>query len=197
MGQRLNLEIRKKNKVLANAYYHWSGYTESSAELANICINALLDNEDSCYKLKAVRALEATGAGMNPEELEYMKNYSKYSDLDFKPCKDRNAGIIAVSPKGIKDTQLWMEGYVTIDITNLDDIRINSDVWGFYESEDDYIDCCSLEAEDEIKEFKDSIFEVSYDPCNLSVSQYNDIIDILKDDNIVKFPDGTLISNFC
>lgn len=28
MGQRLNIEIHENGKCLANAYYHWSGYTE-------------------------------------------------------------------------------------------------------------------------------------------------------------------------
>ena len=30
MGQRLVIEIKEGDTVLANAYYHWSGYTETS-----------------------------------------------------------------------------------------------------------------------------------------------------------------------
>lgn len=34
MGQRLNIEIVKDKKVLANCYYHWSGYSNSAVNLA-------------------------------------------------------------------------------------------------------------------------------------------------------------------
>lgn len=34
MGQRLNVSIRKNGKVLASAYWHWSGYTISSLAIA-------------------------------------------------------------------------------------------------------------------------------------------------------------------
>ena len=33
MGQRLNIEIKKDSKVLANAYYHWSAYTSSALQM--------------------------------------------------------------------------------------------------------------------------------------------------------------------
>ena len=32
MGQRLNIEIWNESKRLANAYYHWSGYTSSTLD---------------------------------------------------------------------------------------------------------------------------------------------------------------------
>lgn len=34
MGQRLNIEIWKDGKVLANAYYHWSAYSVCAVDLA-------------------------------------------------------------------------------------------------------------------------------------------------------------------
>lgn len=33
MGQSLNIEIWNNGEVLANAYYHWSAYTESAAKI--------------------------------------------------------------------------------------------------------------------------------------------------------------------
>lgn len=33
MGQRLNIEIISGDKVLANAYYHWSAYSRIAIEL--------------------------------------------------------------------------------------------------------------------------------------------------------------------
>lgn len=39
MGQRLNIEIMEKEEILlANAYYHWSGYTSSSIYLTQYII---------------------------------------------------------------------------------------------------------------------------------------------------------------
>jgi len=34
MGQRLNIEIISNGKCLANAYYHWSAYSDSAIDLA-------------------------------------------------------------------------------------------------------------------------------------------------------------------
>ena len=43
MGQRLNIEIVKgdPDNVLANAYYHWSAYTSSAAQLTCLIVAAL------------------------------------------------------------------------------------------------------------------------------------------------------------
>ena len=42
MGQRLNIEIVKNGEVLANSYYHWSGFSNSSIDLAIRIINKKL-----------------------------------------------------------------------------------------------------------------------------------------------------------
>ena len=51
MGQRLNIEIIENGKVLANAYYHWSGYTSSSLELTQEILEAIekINYEDRVY----------------------------------------------------------------------------------------------------------------------------------------------------
>lgn len=33
MGQRLNIEIVKNGEVLANSYYHWSGFSDCAVNL--------------------------------------------------------------------------------------------------------------------------------------------------------------------
>lgn len=33
MGQRLNIEMKTKGKVVANCYYHWSAYTMTALQL--------------------------------------------------------------------------------------------------------------------------------------------------------------------
>ena len=81
MGQRLNLEIKKGNNVLANAYYHWSGYSSSSCRIALDAMNYINENPQNIDdRLYAIRILESTGAGLtdfNPteEEKETAKNF--------------------------------------------------------------------------------------------------------------------------
>lgn len=50
MGQRLNLEILEtKNgvdNILANAYYHWSGYTSSAIRLTEKAIESIFKTKN-------------------------------------------------------------------------------------------------------------------------------------------------------
>jgi len=52
MGQRLNIEILKGGKILANAYYHWSAYTLPALELCKGIIEEYkkirVDPADTC-----------------------------------------------------------------------------------------------------------------------------------------------------
>ena len=74
MGQRLNIEIRKEDKVLANAYYHWFGYTSSSLQLTSEILknidNVNFDNDVA----KAVKLLEVTGAGLTKSEFGFLSD---------------------------------------------------------------------------------------------------------------------------
>lgn len=117
MGQRLNLEIVENGEVLANAYYHWSGYTSSSLELAQEVLNNLDEVSHENKIIYAVKLLETTQAGLTDEEKEYLLNTVKEAaDIKFAPCLSRNHGLIAVSSKGIEDTRAWEEARVTIDL---------------------------------------------------------------------------------
>ena len=70
MGQRLNLEIQKDNKPVANAYYHWSGFTVYALEIAQKAV-AYLRNDTSANDLAlAVQALISTGASLTESEWE-------------------------------------------------------------------------------------------------------------------------------
>lgn len=142
MGQRLNLEVRKKGNVLANCYFHWSAYTAPSVDLTEKVANFIrayyVSIPDS--KLLTIRAFEELEAGMEQEELDYMRNNKKYCSKDFQEYKNRNEGIIGVSPKGIRSIQEWAEEDSIIDITDINDIRFHFNVFNFYESIDLYID---------------------------------------------------------
>ena len=119
MGQRLNIQIEandtdtNKTKVLANCYYHWSGYTSSAMELVKEIVDSGIYNLDILDPVeKAIRLLEATGAGLTEDELTEMYNTPKY-----KISTDRDMGLIAISEKGINATVEWAESIVTINLT--------------------------------------------------------------------------------
>ena len=119
MGQRLNIQIEandidtNKTEVLANCYYHWSGYTSSAMELVNEIVNSGIYNLDILDPIeKAIRLLEATGAGLAEDELTDTYNTPKY-----KVSTDRNSGIIAISEEGTNRVAEWEESRVTINLT--------------------------------------------------------------------------------
>lgn len=142
MGQRLNIEIKKGDKILANSYYHWSAYSSSSCLMAVDIMDFMKKNPQNCEDvLYAIRLLEHTGAGLTEfeptdEEKEQAKNWynekyyqkwlqtpsevkiakSMFPNETFKECTGRNNGLLAITKEGIEKTRDWEEGRVTIDI---------------------------------------------------------------------------------
>lgn len=139
MGQRLNIEIYHGGECIANAYYHWSAYTISAAELTRTVIDYLLDegyNSDVCSDTDnirwAIRALESTGAGLTDGEKKYITEEIPELDASsFADAADRNRGLISVSEDGMEETQRWMEECVTI---YLDDRLVDFEVLFGYDS---------------------------------------------------------------
>ena len=175
MGQRLNLEIRKKDKVLANAYYHWSAYTQSSFNLTAEVVRFISANRSTIKddKLLAIRALEQTGAGIpdwtrgeESSELQRIHNIRKYSAVEFKRFIDRNEGIISVFPNTIQNTQEWAEGTSIIDIDTLD---ISFDVFGYYDSVNEI-----KEWNEDFKEEEAVVFNYDFD--HLSLGELSDVV---------------------
>ena len=80
MGQRLNIEIRKNGELLANSYYHWSGYTSPAIELSidaimgSFSVKNPIKNDDKGF---AIKMLESTGAGLVEEEYETLSDNLK------------------------------------------------------------------------------------------------------------------------
>ena len=119
MGQRLNIQIEandtdtNETKVLANCYYHWSGYTSSAMELVNEIVKSGMYKLDILDPVeKAIRLLEATGAGLAGDELT-----DTYYAHRYKVSTDRNMGLIAISEEGKKSTVKYEESRVTINLT--------------------------------------------------------------------------------
>lgn len=124
MGQRLNMEILKNGEVLANSYYHWSGFSNSAINLAIHIINNFdyvkkykveeyIKNQDLLF---AIRLLEETGAGVEDIEETRKLLEDQTMNLKLKPCINRNEGIIAITKEEIEEMRYWEEGRVSIDI---------------------------------------------------------------------------------
>ena len=93
MGQRLVVHVYEKNKEVANAYYHWSGYTLSSLYVLRYIAEAY--NKDN--KISAVDLLKASGAKLAEDE----------------DC-NRNDGIIETTEEGMEESSKWSEGDIDI-----------------------------------------------------------------------------------
>lgn len=116
MGQRLNIEILNDGEVLANSYYHWSGYTTSAIALTK----HILENMDKVRQenelLYAIRLLETTGARLTGDEILCAKK--DFPAEEFESAVSRNDGLIGISEKTIEDTRFWEEARVSIDLFN-------------------------------------------------------------------------------
>ena len=118
MGQRLNIEIRRKkdNKILANSYYHYSAYTYPSLELADEIIEniyGVIINDKVSDEIKAIQLLQTTGAGLLEQE------YNALNEEDKKYCSlatNRDLGLISFTEKGMERTRAWEESRLTITI---------------------------------------------------------------------------------
>ncbi len=143
MGQRLNIEIGYKDKVLANCYYHWSGYTTSAFALTRQIIEYFSTigpvNSYNMFFL-AVKSLEHTGARLSC----YEARQARKIDAAHFPYRgtykylDRNDGLISVSKRGITETMRWAEADVIIDL--YDNTVDMCGVFYVGGSKEDYID---------------------------------------------------------
>lgn len=126
MGQRLNIEIVKNGRVLANSYYHWSGFSNSAINLViqiiqhyeyikKYNVEKYIKNQDL---LLAIRLLEETGAGLNNTDIARNILEDETMNLKLKECQGRNEGIIGIIQEDIEETRAWEEGRVSIDIEN-------------------------------------------------------------------------------
>lgn len=123
MGQRLVIHIKDKGEEIANAYYHWSAYTGSAAELTNDILEYLNEADESFTNIqKAVWALYETGARFNAEEVYDMEvagiNYEQFSFVFDGIPANRNNGLLCVSEKGMDQNEYYEESRVEIDISD-------------------------------------------------------------------------------
>ena len=111
MGQRLVISISKNNNLIANAYYHWSGY---STDAANACDDIMrnINSIPECFTdlQKAVAMLVVTGAGIDTAStmIDEIKTFPR--------TNGRNDGIISTTEKEMEDSKKWSEADVDIDL---------------------------------------------------------------------------------
>jgi hypothetical protein len=114
MGQRLNIEIVNNNKILANAYYHWSAYSQTSLEMTKKLIEYIQKNDFTDDVKGAIKLLETTGALLVDSDMEYAKGHNLI-DMNYDNSKlNRNDGLMSISEEGIKSNQSWAEGTIRI-----------------------------------------------------------------------------------
>lgn len=135
MGQRLVIEIKDGDTVLANAYYHWSGYTETSLNLLNEVMNkGILNNIPIKFskgdeQLYAIKLLETTGAKILEEDLKITT--LKFPMNEFETSKNKTEGLIAFSEKNINKNMDSAEAIISIDLKSR-----TIDLGGIYNYED-------------------------------------------------------------
>lgn len=160
MGQRLNVEIHYEGEIMANAYYHWSGYTRSALEVTKEIINAYQPYQENIKMPKeviAIRLLESTGARLTPEELRVANDRFK-DDAPFEGDANRNDGLISITKEGIENTRGWEEGRV---ILNLDDETVDFYVCNYYFKEQ-YLDVISWDLNHDSDRLTDEMLEIKF-----------------------------------
>lgn len=141
LGQRLNIEIIENGKCLANAYYHWSAYTDSSFGLAKSIIEAIPTIIEENSILKAIRLLEVSGARLMESDIEYAKEIG--IGCDFEIANNRNDGLISISEKSIDETRKWQEYalYIYLDEERMNfQVIYNQEVWAWEKEQREYED---------------------------------------------------------
>ena len=177
MGQRLNIEIKKKGRRMANCYYHWSGYTRTSLKLIQEILSNMYDYKDvEDDNRQAILLLETTGAGLIGSEYDTLpETEKKYHRIGT----NRNKGLIAITDKEMNDIEEWEEARVTINLwgerpdnwqlLSGDSVEsINFDVAYQYVSKEEI-----LEYVDNV-DF-DNIVEFNFDLCNMSADDIKDL----------------------
>ena len=200
MGQRLNIEIKRKKDgvVLANCYYHWSAYTSSAIELTNKILDNLSDfmEANECFTDDeiAMLLLQTTGAGVEEDDYNLLLEENK---KHLHLATSRNLGLISFTKDSMETTRKWEEGRVTITIdfdyfkkeNGIDKIinknkyvSVNFDVLWHYDDFESAQD--SYEDFENVKEEDIPVF--SYDFTNMSIDDMKtfraDISDVENDE---------------
>lgn len=142
MGQRLSIHIIQQDKIVANAYYPWSGYTMEALALTQQILSAIKQADLADEGLQAVRLLEETGAKMNTEERVVCT--TKYPAESFTYATGEEEGLIAITEDGIHENYENTSTRVEI---RLDEQLVNFDVF-WQADKEDYMEDFGLTEDD-------------------------------------------------
>lgn len=161
MGERLNIEIYNNGKILANCYYHWSGYSDSAIELTLKALKNISDIKHTYGYgvLGAVKMLESTGAGLQKEDFETLESYNSKS-VSINEAVSRNDGLISISDNNINDTRYCVEETISIylDESRIDYSCVREDYDYFRKSESELVDWNLSDIKfNKLEEFQDFI----------------------------------------
>ena len=188
MGQRLNIEFQYGDKVIANAYYHWSGYTiYSLKELLAVSELMEYDNihDEKSAIIELVNVFDnklSPYSGLTSDSLDEVKKYiPEYSDI--KNELNRNYGLLSISEEGMNSIREWMEFILKYDIKNKKIIGNT----GVFEIDIDEYSIQELERSKEISsdDYNKYVNFETYD-----VSEICDLIEFYKENQIILY-DGT------
>ena len=179
MGQRLVVTVRSKDEDICKIYYHWSAYSVSALVEAKSIIDAIFDEENDIadLRLRLIRFCEQNGGGIDGGKDSDEWNYitREYPNEVFKSEGiSRNDGLIALSEKGMDDTQYWSEGDVIID---LDECRVINEVSLWFINIEEYNQ--ELEERDEAAEKLEDIPELQCDLTHFAFEDIDYLIDAL------------------
>lgn len=195
MGQRLVIEIKDGDAVLANAYYHWSGYTETSLNLLNEVMNKGIFNNipikisKGDEQLYAIKLLETTGAKILEEDLKIAR--LKFPMNEFEASKNRTDGLIAFSEKNVNKNMDSAEAIISIDLKSR-----TIDLGGIYNYEDlDELQEMANENEEDLNiaiiDF--NITEISFEDFK---NRFEDIKKLIKNHEYIKSKEDEDIISF-
>lgn len=183
MGQRLNLEFQYGDKVIANAYYHWSGYTiDSLIELLRVHelmeYDNIYDEKSAIIELVNVYDNKLSLQSGLLDSLDEVKKYiPEYPGI--KTNLNRNYGLLAISEEVINNIREYMEFILKYDIKNKKIIGSN----GVFEVEIDNpnqtLESLNEITSDEYNKYMD--FE-TYD-----ISEIRDLIEFYKANHIILY----------
>ena len=124
MGQRLNIEIHENDRCLANAYFHWSGFTPDSLSLTQRIVDYFPYRHAMTGVTCACELLQHVGANFDSEELIRCGLLEELARV-IGAGAHRDNGLIAISEEGIEETRQWEEARVVINIdTNTVDFQV-------------------------------------------------------------------------
>ena len=184
MGQRLVVTIKNGDRRLCNIYYHWGAYTYRALYQTKKIVDCIYNHADESEKellLRLIHFCEENGGGIangfGSEEWKYIQKL--YPNETFKKSGiSRNDGLIALSEKGMAESQSWSEGDVIID---LDKYQINNGVYAGYEFLEEYNEC-RAEWDDDFEELTlEDIPDIGYDLGYIDIDDIDAVIAALRE----------------